>query len=356
MANNKNPLVPTSIVDKRGRQTTVHKKLLPAGGTGANLPLPAASTTKSAQPVDWKRTSTEDAIKLAQATVPTLSDPSRLWQNFEFYTGMMNSHHNVEARAMFEKHEVLGTLRDTWLDMHGMTLMTDRDQYTKIKGSAGYNAFLKARDNLLEAHRNPDPSKNKSSAPKDDSGAPRTLSPFSALRGRKERKEREDAQRWNIRTALDGVAPADSGMDWADDIVKELNKPELLAKASELTDLVLQDNNDATTRNLANGLALDDSEHSTLNAMYAHKGYIAETPGHLGILVETARYLKDKGWDSQQEDGTMPHLEGYVEALTKDMRERMLALGETRMENIPLKPYLDRAIRSYNKQRVNSVQ
>ena len=356
MANISNPLVPTSIVDKNGKQTTVHKKLMTGGGSGKNaLPSPDA-TLKRGQSIDWKNTSTEDAIKLAQAVTPTLSDPTYLWQNFEFYTEMLNSHHNVEAGAMLQKHEVLGTLRDAWLDMHGMTLMADRDKYMKIKGSDGYGAFIKARDKMLEATRKPDPSKNRSSSSRDSNeGTSASWNPFSALRDRKKRKEIESNQQWNVKIALDGVAPIGSGSDWADDIVKKLNKPELLAKASELTDIVLQDNDNDTTSNFARGLALDDSNHTALNAMYAHKDYIAETPGHLGILVETARYLKSKGWDSQQEDGTMPHLEGYVDALTKDMKERMTMMGETEVENVPLKPYLDRAIRHYNQQRANSV-
>jgi hypothetical protein len=348
-------LVPTSIVDKRGRQTTVHKKLLPAGGAGTSLPSPGASAPKPAQAIDWKRTSSEEAVKLAQAVTPTLSDPTRLWQNFEFYTGMLNSHHNVEARAMFEKHEVLGTLRDAWLDMHGMALMADRDQYTKIKGSDGYNAFIKARDNLLEAHRKPDPSKNKSSASKDDSGVSRGPNPFNALRERKERKDREQKQQTNVRVAADLLLSSDD----SDDIVKSLKKPEVLAKASDLVDMLSGDDTDnEAVRNFVRGLMRDDNEggHKLLNAMYAHKDYIASNPGHLGILIEVADHLKQNESDYQQEDGTMPHLEGYVEAFTNDMTNRMLALGETRMENIPLKPYLDRAIRSYNKQRVNSVQ
>jgi hypothetical protein len=355
MANNSNPLVPTAIVDKNGKQTTVHKKLLTGAGGNTTLPSPGASLNREKN-IDWKNTSTEDAVEMAHAITPTLSDPTHIWDNFEFYTGMLNSHHHVEANAMLHKYNVLGKLRDAWLDMHGMTLMVDQEKYSKIKGNNGYGAFIKARDKMLEADRNPDPSENKSSSKRSsDDSNPVSWNPFAARRDRKEQKLTDSNHRWNIQVALDDVAPFRSGTDWAENIVSELNKSELLAKASELTDIVLQDNDNATTRNFANGLALDDSEHSTLNAMYAHKDYIAETPGHLGMLVETARYLKKKGLDYQQEDGTIPHLEGYVEAVVDALREDMLAKGVRQADNISMKPYLEHAVRTYNQQRANSV-
>lgn len=354
MTNTSNPLVPTSIVDKNGRQTTVHKKLMTGGGSG-NVPLPSpGASLKSGKGIDWKNTSTEDAIKMAQAVTPTLSDPTYIWQNFEFYTGMLRSRHRVEARALFEKHEVLGTLRDAWLDMHGAALMVDREKYSKIKGANGYNAFIKGRDALLEAYNRPVPSKFKPSRNSSSESSGGTLNPFAALRERKERKDMEYRQKVNVRDALDRAAPLSYG-DESDSLTNSLSGAEL-EKASEVIDILWEQKDEEAIKNFGRAMHLDDDDkHGMIHIIHAHKDYVKENPGHLGVLGETARYLKDKGWDNQQEDGSVPHLEGYVNTLANDIKDRMILLGETEAENIPLKPYLDRAIRHYNQQRVNSV-
>lgn len=350
--------MPTSIVDKNGRQTTVHKKLMTGNGSGnTSLPAPGASGESRFKGIDWSRATTAEVIAQARLVAPTLSDPTHLWDNLEFYTGILNSHHHVEARALFEKDQVLSTLRDAWLDMHGMVLIKDSEKYYKIKGPNGYDAFLKARDALLEAHTRPTPSKNTSSTNRaSESGSTTSwsdLNPFAALRRRRERKDREYQQQWNVRLAVDQAFPSNS--DRSDNIVKTLNTPELLAKASEMVDLLSQigaDNEEL--RNFARGLGIDDNEHTILKAMHGHKDYVASKPEYIGLVVEVSKYLKAKGLDYQQEDGRMPHLEGYVEAFAEEGRQHLLLTGETEA-NLPTKHHLERAIRRHDKARSDRV-
>lgn len=356
MTNNSNPLIPTSIVDKNGKQTTVHKKLLPAGGAGiTGLPAPAASA-QTRPTIDWDRTSTEDAIRLVKDTAPTLSDPTHLWKNFEFYTGMMRSRHRVEGRAAFDKDNVLSSLRDAWLDMHGMVLDVDREKYYKLKGPDGYNAFIKARDTLLDAYSKPNSSKFKpsSSAPGDGSGP--SLNPFDFLRERKIRKREEGIQRLHVEDAVLRAIPLSFGDDRGKEIAKSLNKAEL-AKAGEVLDILWDQKDEDAIKNLGRALLLDDKDHTMVHVMHAHKDYIKDNTGHLGLLTETARYLKKKGWDNQQADGSIPHLEDYVEAVRTDMLATMQMTGKNTInaDSDSIAHYVGRAIDSYNRQVIRSI-
>lgn len=349
MANN--PLIPTPIVNKNGVQTTVHKKMLPTNSSAAALPTPGAAKTNH-QKVDWKGASSDDAVALVKGRVATLSDSTHLWDNFEFFTSMLDSPHRLEAGAAIEKYEVLGSLRGAWLDMHGMVLDVDRDKYSKIKGPNGYDAFIKARDKFLSAtstSKSLHAKRPKEQNSDDDNGF--TLNPFEAVRKRKLRADDESRQRVNVWDAVSRAMPFEDAEN--DGLVKSLNSKEL-KKAEEVLDILWDLKDEDAIKDFGRALHLDDDDHTVLYALNAHRDYLKENPGHLGVMGEMARYLKLKGTDYQQADGTIPHLEGYVDTLRADVLKYMKFIGEDKI-NENMAPHLERAYRHYNSQRAQRV-
>ena len=93
--------------------------------------------------VNWDRTPIVRAEYLLNSVASDLDNPYKLWKNFDFYTGMLESRYAGKAAGSLSKHNVALRLGDAWLNMHGLTV-GDKDKYSSIGGNDGYQSYRDA--------------------------------------------------------------------------------------------------------------------------------------------------------------------------------------------------------------------
>jgi hypothetical protein len=111
-----------------------------------------AGVAKAPVPVnkDWNSTSRTNAEHVASMVGLGVKDPDKLWDNIDFYTGMLESKHSDIALDSLQDNKVATSLRDAWLGKHGLT-MRDRAAYQQIGGDEGYEAYQEAFGELMKA-------------------------------------------------------------------------------------------------------------------------------------------------------------------------------------------------------------
>lgn len=122
------------------------------GETGEDKPASDGSigTTAVLANINWETFSPARASSIVEQVVLDLKDPDKLWRNFDFLTGMLESKHSDIAIDAMQRNHAAATLRDTWLKKHGVTAR-DRDTYTKIGGDEGYESYKETYDHMMRA-------------------------------------------------------------------------------------------------------------------------------------------------------------------------------------------------------------
>lgn len=148
-------LIAEKRMDVHGRLVTRHVR------SGDNNSAPSAALAASSvmdgvtnAPVplnkNWDSTSRTNAEHVASMVGMGVKDPDKLWDNIDFYTGMLESKHSDIALDSLADNKVATSLRDAWLGKHGVT-MRDRAEYQHIGGDEGYEAYQEAFSGLMEA-------------------------------------------------------------------------------------------------------------------------------------------------------------------------------------------------------------
>lgn len=142
-------------MDVNGRLVTRHVRD-GSNNAAASAPLTYASVmdgiAKAPVPLnkDWSKTSSNNAEHIASMVGMGVKDPDKLWDNIDFYTGMLESKHSDIALDSLKDNKVAPALRDAWLEKHGIS-MNDRAAYQGISGDEGYEAYKEAFDGLIKA-------------------------------------------------------------------------------------------------------------------------------------------------------------------------------------------------------------
>lgn len=98
---------------------------------------------------NWESTTPSKAQYIVKQVGMRVHDSDRLWDNMDFYTGMLESKYGELALENISEYRVVPYLRDAWLSKHGAT-MNDRS-YMKIGGSEGYEKYREAYGKLATA-------------------------------------------------------------------------------------------------------------------------------------------------------------------------------------------------------------
>lgn len=162
MANNMSPkksgpsnLIAEKRMDVNGRLVTRHVRD-GSSNSGPSAALAASTATaggaKAPVPLNqnWETTSRANAEQIANAVGMGVKDPDKLWDNIDFYTGMLESKHGDIALEKIANDKVTTSIRDAWLAKHGATI-GDRAGYMNIGGDEGYEAYRDAFGALAEA-------------------------------------------------------------------------------------------------------------------------------------------------------------------------------------------------------------
>lgn len=140
-------LRPEQRMDSNGKLVTRWVKDDVAGnGPSAALAGSTANTSgPSSVPLNqnWATTTYLQAERLASKVAEGASDPDKLWENFDFYTGMLESRFGGLAIESMNANKVTASLRDAWLSKHGFSA-SDRAGYMHVGGDEGYEAYRDA--------------------------------------------------------------------------------------------------------------------------------------------------------------------------------------------------------------------
>lgn len=145
--------MPKQVMDSRGFLTTRHvREDTGSASSDALSGATAVDGTGSSVPTvtNWDYLTEPTAKYVATNALKDINNPEKLWQNFDFFTGMLESAHGEMATEIIRDEHVTKKLRDTWLAMHG-TDITSPDVYKHIEGDDGYEAYTEASDAMREA-------------------------------------------------------------------------------------------------------------------------------------------------------------------------------------------------------------
>lgn len=98
--------------------------------------------------VKWGNINAAKAKELVESVKEDIENPDKLWQNFDFLTGMLESKHSAVALAAIPG--VPEKLRSTWLNMHGVDIK-DTGRYISLPGADGFQAYKDTFGNFARA-------------------------------------------------------------------------------------------------------------------------------------------------------------------------------------------------------------
>jgi hypothetical protein len=146
-----NKLVPVQRMNVNGHFVTkwVRPDEVDGQGSAALNGSTAALTTPGVpMNVKWDNISAAKAKELVESVKEDIENPDKLWQNFDFLTGMLESKHSAVALAALPGVPV--KLRDTWLNMHGVDIK-DVGYYSSLPGADGFQAYQDTFGNYARA-------------------------------------------------------------------------------------------------------------------------------------------------------------------------------------------------------------
>lgn len=155
-------LIPERRTDRNGKTSTRWVKGAGSNNTPAELGSHTAVGAEStvSENVNWATTSRYSAGKIAAEVGKNenISDPKKLWKNFDFYTGMLESQHSDIALAYIRDDQVAPYLLEAWASKDGNhpSIIT----YRGLEGWEDYEAaattFTKAVSTATNASADPE--------------------------------------------------------------------------------------------------------------------------------------------------------------------------------------------------------
>ena len=145
-------LTPEKRMDRNGRISTRWVKDDKGIDSSAALNTHTVVPDKSPTNVNWDSLSRSAATKIAidAGNKVKLAKPEELWQNFDLYTGMLESVHSDTALAFIKDDEVAHHLKTAWLSKHDYP---SSSSYKGIGGDFGWEAYEAASRHLTDAAR-----------------------------------------------------------------------------------------------------------------------------------------------------------------------------------------------------------
>lgn len=112
------------IVDKNGVVSSRLKKIGPKAGFPSAALLShspiKADEGKIPSVTNWDAVSSGQARKLGESAAASLDDPAKVWSNFDFYKGMLESNKSGIAIELIAESNVPKRLSEAWMKSYGI--------------------------------------------------------------------------------------------------------------------------------------------------------------------------------------------------------------------------------------------